>query len=56
MSGGRVRVGLAGAGWVARHHLDAWGRVHDRATVVAVADPQRPAAEERAAAYGIPSF
>lgn len=55
MSGGQVRVGLAGAGWVARHHLDAWGRVRHRARVVAVADPHRPAAEERAAAYGIPS-
>ena len=55
MTGGPVRVGLAGAGWVARHHLDAWARLNDRATVVAVADPYRPAAEERAGTYGIPA-
>lgn len=55
MSGPVVRVGLAGAGWVARHHLDAWARLSDRAKVVAVADPYRPAAEARAERYGIPS-
>ena len=50
----RIRVGLAGAGWVSEHHLDAWGASTDRATVVAIADPARGAAESRAAQYGIP--
>lgn len=50
-----LRVGLAGAGWVSEHHLDAWSRLSDRARVVAVADPDRAAAEARAAAYGIPA-
>lgn len=53
MSDGRVRVGLAGAGWVTEHHLDAWERLEDRATVVAIADPDRDAAAARAARYGI---
>jgi len=48
-----IRVGLAGAGWVAEHHMDAWKTLKDRATVVAVADPRGQAAEERAARYGI---
>ena len=54
MSGELIRVGLAGGGWVADHHLDAWKTLKNRATVVAVADPRRHAAEERAARYGIP--
>jgi len=52
---GRVRVGMAGAGWVTEHHLDAWMTLKDRATVVAIADPARQAAAARAARYGIPS-
>ena len=55
MSHGRVRVGLAGAGWVTGHHLDAWATLADRATVVAIADPDRAAARARAERYGIPS-
>ncbi|MEX2531795.1 MAG: Gfo/Idh/MocA family oxidoreductase [Gemmatimonadota bacterium] len=55
MSAGPVRVGLAGAGWVTGHHLDAWGGLAGRATVVAIADPVRTAAEARAARYGIPA-
>lgn len=51
----RTRVALAGAGWVTQHHLDAWGRVADRAQVVAIADPNIAAARERAAAYRIPA-
>lgn len=51
----RIRVGLAGAGWVSEHHLDAWETLNDRATVVAIADPARGAAESRAARYGIPA-
>jgi len=54
MSNGRiVRIGLVGAGWVSRHHLDAWRTLADRATVVAIADPDRSAAEGRAAEYAI---
>src|SRR5687768_13744891 len=51
----RLRVGLAGAGWVTEHHLDAWSTLADRAHVVAIADPARHAAESRAARYGIPA-
>ena len=48
-----LRVGLAGAGWVSPHHLEAWGRVGQRATVVAIADPDLAAARARASAFGI---
>ena len=50
-----VRVGLAGAGWVTRYHLDAWATQMSRATVVAIADPRLEAARTRAASYGIPA-
>jgi predicted dehydrogenase len=46
------RVALAGAGMVSRHHLLAWSRVPG-ARVVAVADPDGPRAEARAAEFGI---
>jgi D-apiose dehydrogenase len=49
-----IRVGLAGAGWVSEHHLDAWQTLQDRATVVAIADPALSAAQARAGRYGIP--
>ncbi|BCG95440.1 Gfo/Idh/MocA family protein [Mesorhizobium sp. 131-2-1] len=49
-----VRIGLIGAGWVTRHHLDAWRALSGRATVVAIADPSAEAREERAAQYAIP--
>jgi len=52
---GRLRVGVAGAGWVTQHHLDAWRALEDRATVVAIADPVRSAAAARATAYRIPA-
>ena len=48
------RVGLAGAGWVAPHHLKAWQQLRDRAAVVAIADPQVEAAHARASAFGVP--
>jgi D-apiose dehydrogenase len=51
----RLRVGLAGAGWVSAHHLDAWREVADRAVVVAIADPNRAAAAARAAQFAIPA-
>ena len=49
------RIGLAGAGWVAPHHLKAWQRLRDRAAVVAIADPDVDAARARAVAYGVPA-
>ena len=51
-----LRVGLAGAGWVTEHHLDAWSALRERATVVAIADPHEEAAQARAAQYGIPAM
>ena len=47
------RIGLTGAGWVSAHHLRAWRQLADRATVVAIADPELGAAERRAAEHGI---
>lgn len=49
------RIGLAGAGWVSPHHLDAWQRLRGRAAVVAIADPNVEAARARADAYGVPA-
>jgi len=51
----RLRVGLAGAGWVTRYHLESWARLAGRATVVAIADPNVAAARSRAEAFGIPA-
>jgi len=48
------RIALAGAGWVAPHHLEAWQRLHGRAAVVAIADPNIESARARAKAYGVP--
>jgi len=47
-----LRVALAGAGMVSRHHLTAWSRCPN-AQIVAIADPDRGKAEERAKAFGI---
>ena len=47
------RIGLAGAGFAAAHHLKAWQRLHDRAIVVAVADPDVEAARASAQAWGV---
>ena len=55
MSDDRLRIGLAGAGWVSEHHLDAWGALDSRAIVVAIADPDARAAQTRAAESGISS-
>ena len=55
METARVRVGLAGAGWVSGHHLQAWSALGDRAAVVAIADPDLTAAEARAADFAIPA-
>jgi predicted dehydrogenase len=48
-----LRIGIAGAGWVSAHHLRAWRQLADRATVVAIADPELGAAERRAAEFGV---
>lgn len=50
---GELRVGLVGAGWVTRHHLNAWKALEGRARVVAIADPSAEAAQGRAAEFGI---
>jgi D-apiose dehydrogenase len=50
-----LRVGLAGAGWVAEHHLQAWAALAGRARVVGIADPNPAAGRSRAAAFGIAS-
>ena len=50
----RLRIGLIGAGWVTRHHLDAYCALAPRVTVAAIADPLAAAREARAAEYGIP--
>jgi D-apiose dehydrogenase len=49
-----IRVGLAGAGWVSEHHLQAWAAQRDRAQVAAIADPRLDAAEARARQFGVP--
>jgi D-apiose dehydrogenase len=56
LSDDRLRIGLAGAGWVSGHHLDAWGALDSRAIVVAIADPDARAAQARATEYGISSL
>jgi len=48
------RIGLAGAGWVTPHHLQAWQQLRGRAAVVAIADPNVEATRARAAEYGVP--
>jgi D-apiose dehydrogenase len=57
MTGASVerRIGLAGAGWVAPHHLKAWQQLRGRARVVAIADPAVETARARAEAFGVPS-
>ena len=49
-----LRVGLIGAGMISPYHLTGWSRL-ERAKVVAICDPDRARAEERAKAFGIAS-
>ena len=49
------RVGIAGAGWVTAHHLEAWSALKERASVVAIADPSLSAARSRSMQYQIPT-
>ena len=48
----RLRVAVAGAGMVSRHHLLAWRKL-DAAEVVAIADPDRERARARVEEFGI---
>ncbi|AMM25179.1 Gfo/Idh/MocA family protein [Variovorax sp. PAMC 28711] len=48
-----LRIGLVGAGWVTAHHLAGWRALEARATVVAIADPNRDHAQARAREHGI---
>jgi predicted dehydrogenase len=50
----KLRVALAGAGMISRHHLLAWRALRSRAEIVAVCDPDRPRADLRADEFGIP--
>lgn len=50
-----LKVGVAGAGMVSRHHLIAWSRCAD-AQVVAIADPDVAAARRRAEEFAIPAI
>lgn len=50
----RLRIALAGAGMVSRHHLIAWSRC-THADVVGIADPDLARARARAAEFAIPA-
>lgn len=49
-----LRVGIAGAGWVTQYHLQSWTTLTDRASVVAIADPNVAAARARASTFAVP--
>jgi predicted dehydrogenase len=49
-----LRVGLIGAGMISHHHLTGWSKLQ-QAKVVAVCDPDRGRAEDRAGTFGIPA-
>jgi D-apiose dehydrogenase len=48
-------VALAGAGMISAYHLAAWRKLGARVRVVAVSDPDRARAAQRAAEFGIPA-
>lgn len=50
-----LRVALAGAGMISRHHLLAWRSLRPQVDVVAVCDPDRSRADLRADEFGIPA-
>lgn len=50
--GARLRVALAGAGWVSAHHLAGWRRLSG-VEIVAICDPDRARAEAAARQWGI---
>lgn len=51
-AGGRLRVGMVGAGMISDFHLKAWEKV-DRAEVVCVCDVDAARAKARAEAFGV---
>jgi D-apiose dehydrogenase len=50
-----LRVAIAGAGMISRHHLLAWQALGPRVEVVAVCDPDASRAARRAGEFGIPA-
>jgi len=48
-----LRVAIAGAGMISRHHLLAWQKLGDDVEVVAICDPDSARASERASEFGI---
>ncbi|HMR34376.1 MAG TPA: Gfo/Idh/MocA family oxidoreductase [Geminicoccaceae bacterium] len=48
-----MRIAIAGAGMISRHHLLAWRKLAPEVEVVAVCDPDRSRAEARAGEFGI---
>ncbi|MBM3214158.1 Gfo/Idh/MocA family oxidoreductase [Candidatus Poribacteria bacterium] len=49
-----MRIALIGCGRIAPAHLEALGKLADRATVVAICDPRDALRQERMSAYGVP--
>jgi len=50
------RIGLIGAGWITEAHAPGWEAAHERAKVVAVADPHDPSATRLADRFGARPF
>jgi predicted dehydrogenase len=50
-----LRIALAGAGMISWHHLVAWRKLGECVRVVAVCDPDRAKAVQRAEEFSIPS-
>lgn len=48
-----LRIGLIGAGWVTKYHLDAYRDLAGKGEVVAIADPNEEACRGRAGEYAI---
>ena len=46
-----LRVALAGAGMISRHHLIAWRNLGERVKLVAVCDPDEAKASQRAGEF-----
>ena len=51
-----LRVAMAGAGMISRHHLLAWRALGARIELVGICDPDRERAELRAREFGIPAI
>lgn len=48
-----MKIAIAGAGMISRHHLLGWRKLAPEVEVVAICDPDRGRAEARAAEFGI---